>query len=99
MDNNNGKQVIFIDGIYSDDVNPNAPEYIMGQGSINLEKLITFATAHKHIAINGIIKYTIKKAKSGKRYVEVDQYGMENYKKYLESKKMPQFDINDIPFE
>jgi len=78
--------IIFFDGFYSEDVNPEAPEWLLGKGSIAIDKMIAFLNANRHIAVNGALKYTIKMAKSGKRYVEVDQYGMEKYKQYLATK-------------
>ena len=82
----NKPPIIFFDGFYSEDVPPTAPDYIMGKGTIAIDKMIAFLTAHRHIAVNGGIKFTIKMAKTGKRYVEVDQYGMQKYSEYLAKK-------------
>ena len=91
MNNTNEKPpVIFFDGFYSEDVPPTAPEYIMGKGTIAIDKMIAFLNAQRAIAVNGGIKYTIKMAKAGKRYVEVDQYGMQKYKEYMQKKMAPE---------
>jgi len=104
--NNENRQnnIIFFDGFYSEDVPSTAPEYIMGKGTIAIDKMITFLNNNRHIAVNGGIKYTIKLAKTGKRYVEVDQYGMQKYKEYMEKKTQeqppqPQYTLEDISQE
>lgn len=89
-ENNNKPAPLFFDGFYSDDVPETAPEYILGKGTIAIDKMIAFLNAQRHIAINGGIKYTIKMAKTGKRYVEVDFYGMEKYKQWMEKNGKPQ---------
>lgn len=80
----NKPDTLFIDGFYSEDVPETAPEWILGKGSIGIDKMIAFLNANRHIAVNGAIKYTIKMAKTGRRYVEVDHFGMAKYRDYLE---------------
>lgn len=90
------EEIIFLDGFYSDDVPDTAPEWILGKGTINIDKMVAFLLAQRTIAINGTIKYVIKMAKSGKRYVAVDTYGMQKYKEYLE-KNVPQAVPEPLP--
>jgi hypothetical protein len=85
-ENNNKPDTLFIDGFYSEDVPETAPEWILGKGSIGIDKMIKFLNENRHIAVNGAIKYTIKMAKSGKRYVEVDHFGLAKYRDYLAKK-------------
>lgn len=88
--NNEKEPIIFVDGFYSDDIHPDAPEWILGRGTINIDKMVAFLLAQRTIAINGTIKYVIKMAKSGKRYVAVDTYGMQKYKEYMQKNSQPQ---------
>jgi hypothetical protein len=66
----------FIGGFYSSDVPNTTPDYILGKGSLHLEKLMTWIDTHKNLADEkGYINYTIKRSKEkGTRYVEVDTW-------------------------
>ena len=71
MDNNK----IFIEGIYLNKVNDNAPEFIKANISIHVQKLISWlATNQKYADEKGYIKLVGKESKQGKRYFELDTY-------------------------
>ena len=75
MENKSNK--IFINGLISKDVPDSTPEFILGQGSIQVASLIAWLQENrdKEFAKSGWINYKIMKSKStGKRYVEVDTW-------------------------
>ena len=66
----------FISGLYSSDVADTAPAWILGKGSIHLEKLMVWLDMHKHLADEkGFINFIVKRSQEkGKRYIEVDTW-------------------------
>lgn len=68
----------FFDGIYFNKPSEKAPEFIIGKLSINADKLIEFLNSNREYVNNkGYIRGDIKEGRSGKIYIEVDTYGLE----------------------
>lgn len=66
---------IFVGGIYSKEVPETAPNFILGQGSFHVEKLITWLQENKHLASDrGYINWKLLEGKTGTRYYEVDTW-------------------------
>ena len=105
------KETIFFDGLYSNEVHESAPEFILGKGSIHVDKMIKFLSDNKQYAVNGYLDYTILRSKNaGNRYAVLDTY---RFDKSIEnpSSESPQqavkptivhqgqeIDVSDIPF-
>ena len=68
------KETIFVDGFISKDVNDSAPDYILGNASVNIDNLIKFLEENRKYAVNGWLNWTTKRSKGGKRYTELDLY-------------------------
>lgn len=85
--------------------NDNAPEYVLCNLSIKCEEAITFLQQHNN---RGWVNLAVKRAKSGKVYVELDTFtpnradvhdaGMAQARKAVEPPKTPDFPDDDIPF-
>ena len=92
------EEINFVDGLYSNEVNPKAPEFILANQSIHAEKLSAWLQANKGLANEkGYINITTKLSKGGKRYIAVDTY------KKDDTSVMPEYptaSINpeDVPF-
>lgn len=71
---------IFVNGLVSKDVADNAPEWILGKMSIQVNELINWLEKNRKIQDdNGWINLTVKRSKStGKRYIEVDTWKPES---------------------
>lgn len=66
---------IFAEGIYLNKVSDTAPEFILTNQSIHIEKAIAWLEKMKpHADDKGYIKLTGKEAKNGKRYFELDTW-------------------------
>lgn len=66
---------IFAEGIYLNKVSDTAPEFILTNQSIHIEKAIAWLEKMKpHADDKGYIRLTGKEAKSGKRYFELDTW-------------------------
>lgn len=69
------KETIFVDGFYSNDVSDTAPEFILGRGSLHINKLKKFLEENEKYAVKGYLDYTILRSKdAGSRYVALDLY-------------------------
>ena len=74
------REKIFVDGMISKEVPESAPEFILGQGSFNVDRLINFLNNNRQYGMpdkdkNVWLNYKILRSKtSGKRYVELDMY-------------------------
>lgn len=75
-DNMENTQPIFINGFYSNDVPENAPEWILGKGSLHVGKLMEWLINNQfRVNESGYINYIIKRnKKDGKRFVSVDTW-------------------------
>lgn len=72
MENNN---IIFVEGLYSNEVSDKAPDFILGSLSIQPMKLVNWIQANlKYQDSKGYIKLTVKRSKAGKRFIAVDTY-------------------------
>lgn len=72
------QETIFIDGLYSNEVSPKAPDFILANQSIHVEKLSQWLQEHKDLANEkGYINITTKLSRNGKRYIAVDTYKKE----------------------
>ena len=92
------KKKIFIDGLYSNEVDEKAPEWVLGKGSINVAKLGKFLAENANYAVNGYLDYSILRSKSGGRYVELDLYKFNNpVKANPETAKQFQFNREPLP--
>lgn len=70
--------IIFVEGLYSNEVSPKAPDFILASQSIHVEKLSKWLQEHKDLANEkGYINITTKLSKEGKRYIHVDTYKKE----------------------
>ena len=96
------KTKIFVDGLYSNEVSPKAPDFILANQSIHVQKLTDWLQANKGLANEkGYINITTKLSKGGKRYIEIDTYKKEDTKSEVPVvPEYPQEDINpeDVPF-
>ena len=63
---------IFADGLYFEKPNEKAPEFIKGKISIKVDEFIPFLEKHKNGG--GYVNLDLKKAKSGKLYVALNDY-------------------------
>jgi len=66
------KEKVFGEGIYFDRPNPNAPEFIKGKIGIKAAPFIEFL--NKHVNVSGYVNLTLKEAKTGKLYFELDTW-------------------------
>jgi hypothetical protein len=73
---NNKKEVIFINGLISKEVPETAPDFILGNISIEVNNLINWLmeARTKDYCKNGWINAQIKRGSSGKRYIAVDTW-------------------------
>jgi len=75
--------IIFVDGFYSNDIDPSTPDFILGKGSIHPAKLRKFLDDNEQFVDKaGYLHYTIKRSNAGSRYISLDLW---KYKKDLES--------------
>lgn len=92
------EEITFVEGLYSNEVSAQAPEWILANQSIHVEKLANWLQANKALANEkGYINITTKLSKGGSRYIAVDTYKKE------EKTVMPEYpteEINpeDVPF-
>jgi hypothetical protein len=70
------EETIFINGIYSNEVPANAPDWILGRGAIHPGKLMQWLVENQDKAgETGYINYVIKRnKKDGKRFISVDTW-------------------------
>jgi hypothetical protein len=68
------QEKIFVNGFISKDVPETAPEFILGNASINIKSFMDFLLANEKYAVNGWINLSTKRSKDGKRYTELDLY-------------------------
>lgn len=80
------KEVIFIDGYFTNDIPDSAPSFILGKGSFHVTKLKAFIEANEKYATNSWINFVTKRSKNGTRYSEIDLY---SWKKAQEKKDQP----------
>lgn len=67
-------EIKFVNGLYSNVVSDKAPDWVLANQSIHIEKLITWLTENKALANDkGYINITTKLSKGGKRYIAVDE--------------------------
>lgn len=78
---NNKSDAVFAEGIYLNRVSPNAPEFIITNQSIHIEKAIAWLTSVKHLAdAKGYIRLVGKESKNlddkglPKRYLQLDTW-------------------------
>lgn len=70
---------IYVDGFYTNDLHPSAPDFVLGRGSFNVEKLINWLKEHEQYAVNGYLNFQVLKSKKdGKRYTVLDLYAYNN---------------------
>jgi len=78
--------------------NDNAPEFVVGKLNIKTDEAITFLN---QTSKNGWVNLDIKKAKSGKFYIELDEYEAKktepSFKGPATYKSAEEFD-NELPF-
>lgn len=65
---------IFAEGIYWKEKHANAPSFILGEVSFKVEDAIKFLKQYKND--KGYANLTLKVGKSGKRYLELNTYGL-----------------------
>ena len=66
-------EIKFVNGLYSNVVSDKAPDWVLANQSIHIEKLITWLQENKALANDkGYINITTKLSKNGKRYISVD---------------------------
>jgi hypothetical protein len=79
------QEKIFVDGLFSDDIPDITPDFVLGKGSLDVDRLINFLIAHKKYAVKGYLDYTILRSKaSGKRYAELNLWKFNNPKPSLD---------------
>lgn len=67
--------IIYVDGLYSNEVSEKAPEWILGSLSIHPMKLAAWLQANQGLQNEkGYIKLIVKRSKDGKRYISVDTW-------------------------
>lgn len=71
----NKQDIIFVDGYETKDIPDTTPDYILGKGSFNVDKMIEFLTKYKALSVSGYLNFETKRSKStGKRYTQLDLY-------------------------
>jgi len=87
---------IFAKGVYFK-INDNAPEFVVGQISINVKEILPFLDEHINSA--GYVNLDIKKGQSGKYYIELNTFegSGKNYVRHREPDNGTHFnpDFND----
>jgi len=79
------QEKIFVNGLISKDIPDSAPDFILGNMSVNIKSFVDFLLANEKYAVNGWLNMTTKRSsKDGKRYTELDLY---QYKKSQENKE------------
>lgn len=63
---------IFADGFFFEKPKENAPEFVKGKISIKVDEFIPFLEQHRNGG--GYVNLDLKKAKSGKLYVALNDY-------------------------
>lgn len=88
--------IIYVDGLYSNEVSDKAPEFILGSLSIEPMKLATWLQANQKLQNEkGYIKLVVKRSKStGKRYVSVDTW--KKSEEQPPTPTEPQYTLEDI---
>jgi hypothetical protein len=66
---------IFVNGLIFKDPHENAPEFVKGRLSIQVNDFMDFISKHQS---NGWVNITMKRAKSGKMYFELDTWKPQN---------------------
>jgi len=80
------KEVIFVDGYFTNDVPDSAPAFILGKGSFHVKKLKAWLEANEKYAVRDWISFTTMRSKNGTRYTAIDLY---SWKKAQEKKDEP----------
>jgi len=81
------QEKVFVNGFISKDVPDTAPDFILGNSSVNIKSFVDFLLANEKYAVNGWLNMTTKRSsKDGKRYTELDLY---QYNKAQEKLKEP----------
>jgi len=62
----------FIDGLSIKEPHQNAPDFVLGKVSFNVEKVIASLKANQNN--NGWVNANLKKSRDGKLYIEIDNY-------------------------
>ncbi len=65
---------IFVDGIFIKDIPDTAPEYILADYSINIDKFKAWLDLHSGKAVRGWLNITVKKSQAGKKYAQLNTY-------------------------
>ena len=74
-ENTNQNPILFVDGMYSNEVSEKAPEWLLGSLSVQPEKLAMWLQANLALKNEkGYINLTVKRSKAGKRFISVDTY-------------------------
>lgn len=66
---------IFVDGLFFDLPRENAPEFVKGSVSIQMDKLVAWAEQQKeHKSERGWLRVDLKKSQQGKYYFQLDTW-------------------------
>lgn len=89
---------VFVSGLYLDRVHENAPEFIITNQTIHVEKFMEWLTANKHLASDkGYIRLVGKESQTkddkglNKRYFEVDTWKPKPKEEETTSTEQPPF--------
>ncbi len=66
------KEIVFADGLRFERPTPNAPEFIKGRMSFNVEQFKAFLDKHKNL--RGYVNCDLKLGKSGSLYVSLNDW-------------------------
>lgn len=89
--------ILFVDGMYSNEVSPTAPEFILGSISVQPEKLAMWLQSNLALKNEkGYINLTVKRSKAGKRFISVDTYKKATTAPETAKGTEPEYTIADI---
>lgn len=77
----------FVDGIFIKDIPDTAPDYILGNYSINIPKFKKWLDDNEQHAVKGWLNITVKKSSKGNKYAVLDTYMSEKNKEAYEKFK------------
>lgn len=105
-DNMEKQEKVFVNGFISKDVSDNAPDFILGNSSVNIKSFVDFLLANEKYAVNGWLNFTTKRSsKDNKRYTELDLYQYNKAQEKLKVNPMTSEGVNgevintdEIPF-
>lgn len=87
-------QTTFVEGLYIKKPNEQAPDFVKGKVSINVEKLLNFINFNKEHITNGYLNIDLLESKKGELYFKLNTWKAEDKAEKVDENTP----LDEIPF-